>query len=237
MRRLKLLVLSILAVFMLGAVASAVASAEVSLPLFTVKTGGTFTSKESTLFIEGQKIKCAKDKGTTTPTNERLGTFTVDFEECRGPATVGGCWSLGDAVNTTTKLGTILVGGEYHLVRPVKSEASALIWFLLSKEDKEEVAAPKLKPVHIECEKTVKLILIWGNLLCKIEPFHSNTTAFKVVCESKEETQELKEFEGNKEEIVKTGLKGTVDEGKEREAGETTAEELTAAEKTEITYP
>jgi hypothetical protein len=119
----------------------------------------------------------------------------------------------------------------------VKSEKSALIWLLLSKEDKEEAAAPKLKPIHIECEKVFKLLLLWGNLLCKIEPFHSNTTAYKINCESKEEVQELKEFENNKEEIVKASLKGTVNEGSEREAGLSTAEEFTTAMKTEITYP
>jgi hypothetical protein len=244
MHRLKLFLLSILAVFMLGAVASAVASAEVNLPLFTVETGAKFTSKKSTLFIEGQKITCEKDKGTTTATSKKLGTFTVDFEECKGPATVGGCWSLGDEVNTTKTLGTILLGGEYHLVRPPKSEASALIWFLLSKEDKEEAAAPKLKPVHIECAKLVKLILVWGNLLCKITPFGSLTAVYTVNCKPKgkegeeDEKQELTEYENNAGTVV-TGnhLVGTVDEGAEREVGEETEEEVTMTKETKIEYP
>jgi hypothetical protein len=225
MYRLKVLLLACLAVFMLGAIASAVASAEVSLPEFTVETNGSGTSSKGELALEGTSIKCESGKNTfkRISGNKRLGTFTITFETCKGPATVGKCWSLGDPK------GTILVGGEWHLVRSTKGETEPLIWLLFASADNKEA-------IHLECEKVLELTLIWGNVLLTITPFKTKTKSFELSVKRSGEKQEITRYENNEgKEVEAEGLKASVDGGATRSAGEeSTKNPLTTEAETEI---
>ena len=224
MHRLKVLILACLAVFMLGAVASAVASAaEKELPRFTVPTAGTGESKKGELAVEGSSIKCEKATNSFGA-GEKLGTFTIRFLECKGPATVGKCWSLGDPK------GEILVGGEWHLVQGEKIENKRpLIWLLFASADNSEA-------IHLECEKVLILTLIWGNLLLTITPAEKETEKFSLVVEREKEEQKLRAYFNNEgKEVTAEGLKASVDGGTARSAGEQSLENsLTTTSKTEI---
>jgi hypothetical protein len=225
MQRLKLFLLASLAMFMLGAVASAVASAEVTLPLFSVETRGTGTLGKGELSVEGSSVKCASAT-TEFGAGKKLGTFTVSFKECKGPATVGKCWSLGDPK------GEILLGGEWHLVRSKTGIKFPLLWLLFSKEDKE---AGGLKPIHLECEKVLQLILIWGNICILINPWKTKTTKYELVIRKEGEKQESREFENNEGAAVKAELVASVDGGEAKPVTEESAENrLTMEKETEI---
>jgi hypothetical protein len=211
MHRLKVFILACLAVFMFGAVASAVASAETALPEFTVESKGTGTSEKGELALEGTSIKCESATNEFIPTSKKLGTFTISFKECKGPSTVKKCWSLGDPK------GQILVGGEWHLVAG-KTASEPLIWLLFAKEDKE---VGGVRPIHIECEDILELVLIWGNLLLTISPAKSKTRAFKLVVEREGEKQRITRYTNNEgKEVEVEGLRARVDGGTERSAGE-----------------
>jgi hypothetical protein len=120
MHRIKLLGLTLIAIFTLGAIASTTAFAEeTGNPLVLLPKGGTFpvtfegTSEKATL--EGtkstNKIQCEKDKNKGTIDSPRLGKVEIDFEGCKEPTSKAKCTTPGDAA------GTILVKlADIHLV-------------------------------------------------------------------------------------------------------------------------
>jgi len=115
MQRLKLLGLSLIAVFALGAAAASVASAETAginqLP--GVGTTSSFTSKagENTVLenLKGTKIECKSVAGKTKATSDTLGTVVFEFKGCEEPATKVKCTTSGKSA------GEILIDtAEYH---------------------------------------------------------------------------------------------------------------------------
>jgi hypothetical protein len=226
--RLKALILASLATFTLGALASATASAEVSLPEFKTETRSTGTGGKAELTVEGASYKCGSSTGEGIPLSKKAGTATIFFKECKGPVTIGKCWTLGD------KPGEILVGGEAVLVRSTKGEKEPLVWVLLSKEDKEEAGG--LKPEHLECEKVVGLALIWGNFLMTVRPFETKTKEFSGVVEREGEKQRITRFENNEgREVEAEGLKTSIDGGTPRSEGvESLTNSITTEKETEL---
>src|SRR4029077_568611 len=100
MQRLKVLGLALMAVLMLGAVASASASAEEALPKFGVETGGTGKFGKGKFNLTGANITFEKgiiSKFTTTAgTQGRLGTFDILDENAQMLGVP--CLSLGDGL-------------------------------------------------------------------------------------------------------------------------------------------
>jgi len=113
MKRIRLLGLALIALFALGAFASAGAFAgnpEI-LPKPTEKAPLTFTSTAGKTELKTTKdveTVCQKAKNTGEFTSQDLGTVTIKFEECK--AEPGKCNSPGQAA------GVILIEGDVHLV-------------------------------------------------------------------------------------------------------------------------
>lgn len=115
MQRFRLLGIALMAIFAIGAIASATAAAENPeiLPIPTVKTPLKFTSEglDVSYVLEttaGGKIKCDKVKNKGEFTTQDAGTATIDFEKCE---TLGlPCRTEGDAE------GIILVSADIQFV-------------------------------------------------------------------------------------------------------------------------
>jgi hypothetical protein len=98
MTRIRMILLSLLAVFAFSAVASASASAE--LPEFSPGAAKTkFTSKSGVSILEtsGQKIECKSDTNSGELTGPKTDTVTVTFLKCESVALKAKCQ------NTTTE--------------------------------------------------------------------------------------------------------------------------------------
>lgn len=114
MKHLKLLGLALIAISLLGAVASSIAPAEEGgapsvLPEPTEKNPVRYNivSNLSTFRVGMTPVVCLKDKGTGQINNNRLGTEVVDYEGCK-TGTLS-CNTPGDAV------GVILMNYDTHL--------------------------------------------------------------------------------------------------------------------------
>ena len=217
-KAVKILGTLVVAMLMLSALATSGASAAaMKNPEFTVETGGTSTSGEGKLFGLAE-IKCKSDTDTTTATNKKEGTISIDFKEC----TLGGkqCHSLGDAA------GTILTGG-----------STLLVLLDISGKDQRGVLIT-IKELHIECEFLATLAVVTGAVLGLIEHegTASKTTKFIIKVKAKGATeQEVKEYLNEKEEAVKAHLSTSTDEGTASESGEEAGEDkLTTTKETEL---
>jgi hypothetical protein len=153
MKRLRILGLSLLALFALGVIAANVALGEEGvLPPsnFTI-AGGPQTLEN----LNNEKIVCEKVKGTGVPLPEKEpdrdshSTGTLDFEGCKVPALGVPANSLGD------KAGTILAAVLYLLC--LFGAGTKLDWGVL-------VAAKEL-PFHIEVPLAFSLILVKGAII------------------------------------------------------------------------
>ena len=79
MRRFKVIGLAIMAVFMLGAITAASATAASTvLPEFSPATGGTGTGATGSLNLEGTKIECTSNTSSIGG-GTREGTFKITF--------------------------------------------------------------------------------------------------------------------------------------------------------------
>jgi hypothetical protein len=162
MKRFRLLGLALLAVFSLGALIVASASAELPL-LLPVKVGGSpwtgvndGAEKVILETLKGEKVPCNKVKMSGTQETDTLGKYKLTFEECE--TVTGKCNSDGDAA------GIILTEGEYHYVDDFLGTAATL-----------GVAVLLLVSAHYLCP--LVLILATGTLLCLIlEPLVSMVT-------------------------------------------------------------
>jgi hypothetical protein len=203
MQRFRFLGLAVLAVFGLSAMASSVASAaEMVLPGFlpAPAAGETVTGTGGAVewgFL-GAKIRCT---GLTSQQlfntgSDNLGTFTIDFKGC----SLGEkqCHSLGDTI-TNEKEGIILAGGTWHLVLILTPSDVHVVLFLLQE-------------VHVECAFAAsKLLLLRGDMAGVITG--SGKTYKLEFNEPKAEEQEIKEFENNAGEKVKTEAEGSINGG------------------------
>ena len=212
MKRLKVLGLFIMAVSMLSAtVAASSASAAMKNAEFTVASTGTSTSGPGTLFGPAN-ITCLDDKDTTTATNKKEGTISIDFLDC---SLLGEeCHSLGD------KTGTILTGGKYLLV-------------LLDINGKDQLGILiTIEPLHIECKFLSTLVSVTGSVLGLIESKEKSKSKFLITIKAKgAKEQEVKEYLNEEEKAVKAGLKSSTDEGTAEESGEEAGEDILTTEK------
>jgi hypothetical protein len=196
MNRLKILGVLVFALFALFAVASSVASAEMVLPEFTKESAGRSTTPNGSTLNGAAVISCKKAPASFGPTSKKLGTYTIDFEECSAEGEE--CHSLGDSA------GKILSGGSWHLVLETLSGTDTrLVWFLWQE-------------LHIECKFLSTLVVLRGNVLCEIK--QKKAGEFEINCEVTAvggHTQKFTSYENDAGTLVSTGvgLLSAVDEG------------------------
>jgi hypothetical protein len=110
MSRIKLLGVSLVAVFALFALTAASAMAVEEKTKMLPETGVTFTGKQTAevgkLVQSGSEkvVECKKGKGTGTIESANLGKYTTTFEECSSSGAP--CTGLGDAAKTIKNEGT-----------------------------------------------------------------------------------------------------------------------------------
>src|SRR4029077_10579865 len=201
MQRLKVLGLALMAVLMLGVVASASASAEEVLPKLSVETGGTGKFGASKLNLTGANILSPGgiiSKFTTNP-GGRSGTFDILFENSSLLGET--CLRLPDAT------GIILVPGTWQLVH--RPGAPTHVFLLLT-----------VKEIHIECPGLGLLVLILekSTILALILPFGKLTKEFKLSVNTLEEgkKQEFNEWVDDAGKVHKTELLGALNGGKDK---------------------
>ena len=112
MGRLKTLVVGVLAVFALFALVAGSAFAEEKTKMLP-ESGVSFTTKSGKGKIEQKgapfNIECEKNKGSGTITSANLGTYKVEFQECKTPVGVAkSCTGAGELE------GVILNAGPFH---------------------------------------------------------------------------------------------------------------------------
>jgi hypothetical protein len=174
MQRFKLLGLALMAVFALGAVVSASASAALKSPTPLNKNGVepaavTFSGnvKATTTFsiLEGFGETTCPEVSFEGEIKSLLGPFHIHWKKCT--TNLGGtCTGLGD------EAGLILTLGTAHLVFDSLEPLAAAVLFLL-------------EHVHYACTVLgqTKLILVLGEVLCLITPTEVLTKKFKIKCE------------------------------------------------------
>jgi len=214
-RHVKAAFLALLAIFALGAVASASASAS-ELPEFRTATNGTTSGGEDEFVTKAGNVKCAKETGEIKEEDKTKGTYTFTFSECREPKLKLGCRSLGDDFNDETKpeLGTILLGGTWTVLAGPRQTPSAELLL-------------ELTEVHVECSNATLsvtlLFLLKGDAIGLITPEDSEAKEFKVEVETtKAEGTEQKEktYENDSGTIVEAKLEDSIDGGATEAAGD-----------------
>jgi hypothetical protein len=162
-------ILGVLFVVVFALAAVVVAPAAFALPeLLPIKTGGTpFTdlsdgTEELTLETVGKKgFRCQAATSVGGQETDTLGTFTIDFRECKEPSLGVKCTTRGDSE------GVILVKGSFHYVIDTLGATlganGVAILFLPS-------------TTEFECTSLAKLV-ITGRLVCLVlEPLVSRST-------------------------------------------------------------
>jgi hypothetical protein len=201
-RKIRVLVACLIAALAATAAISAIASAEMVLPVFSgTDASATGSSGEGTLRIAGAaSIKCTSsgsDKLTFETGKRNLGPGTIIFSGC----TEGGeeCRSLGGT------LGTIETTGSWHLVLNGGSGAGDIHLFLFL-----------LTLLHIECPKgVVKLFLVLGNVAGKIVQKAGTKELFELsvgTVNNEGKVQNFSEYENDAGTGIKTTLE-TIEEG------------------------
>jgi hypothetical protein len=227
-RKIKVLVGCLIVAIAATAAISAIASAAMTLPIFSLTDPkATGESGKGTLSIEGgASIRCetsGSDELTFETGKRNLGPGTIIFKSC----TQGGeeCHSLGGTG------GTIETTGSWHLVLNGKTEATDIHLFLFL-----------LTLLHIECPKAaVKLLIVLGNVAGKIVQKAGSKTQFvlEVGTVNKEgKVQNFSEYENDAGTGIKTTLQvlqegGTKPKfaGEESESNILTFTEVTSIEK------
>jgi hypothetical protein len=201
-QKTKVLVAGVIVAIAAISLISAVASAEMVLPVFS-GTDTSFTGSSGALIFTiagGASFRCTSsgsDKLTFEMGKRNLGPGTII---CSG-GTEGGeeCRSLGGT------LGTIEVTGSWHLVLNGGSGAGDIHLFLFL-----------LTLLHIECPKSaVKLLLVLGNFAGKIVQNAGSTTLFTIsvgTLNGAGAIQNFSEFENDAGTGIKTTLE-TIQEG------------------------
>jgi hypothetical protein len=181
MKRVRLLGVALMAVFMFSAVAATVSSAAEPtkvLPEPTVANPLTSTDKSGlgTLrTIGGKTVICEKDTSTASFTSPNLGTFHVHFEGCSTPV-------LGAKVpctGTEDSKGSILLLGTVHY------------WLALLSEKLVGALVFLYEQFHFTCEAlgVKQLVLVRGCAAALAEPLEKLTKITKdVFAEEKKES-------------------------------------------------
>jgi hypothetical protein len=108
MKRLRIIGLALLALFALGAVSAATASAEEGFLPLKLKKIQVLGSKVLLQTSGAAAIHCLKLTGTGAFTTDSHGTGTLDFDECEVFGTGFAVYSLGDKKTTVVKEALIL---------------------------------------------------------------------------------------------------------------------------------
>lgn len=225
MRRLKTVVTAVVAVAALSAVMSASAFA-VALPEFSVKTNATSSFGASTFETTSSllgAITSPNGSAELTATSKTLGALHLMFKgvKCHGPF---GETAAGESLGDTKE--TVLVLGEYHLVRLSSGHVGA--WLLIN-------------AVHIEClfSTGTLLLTVHGDLLGELTPVLTKTKNYELKLTQSKGKQGITEYENDSGVKVKAGgLKTSIDEGgevasaQETQEGKITTVEETTLEKT-----
>jgi hypothetical protein len=181
-------------------VLSAVASAAMTLPKFNgaaIIAGGV--GDEAKLTVKGGAVLECKDSSgeyTVTEPSRNEGGFHLHFSECTQEGEE--CHSLGD------EDGLILTTGEWHLVLMVKNAVDGhyFQWVLPT------------AGLHIECpDAVVKLLLVKGSVLAKIEQKAGTNDEFVLTLLSTATAQEFSEYENDAGTGVKVKLEATQENG------------------------
>jgi hypothetical protein len=175
MHRFRILGVALMAVFVLGAVASATASAvgvEV-LPLGKEeKWTGNSGSGRLEVLKKADAVECKKEKSEGTfEANKPLGKFHIDFEGCKTTETGVTCTGLGEAS------GVILTLGSTHLVFDKLGAGAELgvgVLFLV-------------EATHFTC--FIALIIVEGQVLCLIKPINTIVKHWEITCEKGKEKE------------------------------------------------
>lgn len=213
MQRLKILGVTLMTMLALSAVASATASASVTVLPENQEIKWTGESGKGTLEVLKSISNTACQKAKWEGTIEKgkpLGLFHIDLEGCK--AAIAACTGLGEAKEVLLALGT------YHLVFDTLgaklSEAGIGILLLF-------------EPLHFECGG--KLFIVEGQVLCLIKEPNKKTKHFEIKCDRGKESGDPGEIlywnESGKE--VKMGQEGLLT--KENEGAGTMSSELTTA--------
>jgi len=153
MKSIKLLGLTLLAVFALGAFAAMSASAEEGFLPLTQKTGNALGGESVLATEKGESIVCEKlDESTITFTNDKHGEGTLHWLNCK-------LKNLGLAVNSLGDESKVILAKVLFLVcLDPKNAAKTLI-------DNFGVAAEIDTPVHLEVPAIGTLIEVDGTAL------------------------------------------------------------------------
>ncbi len=200
--RISLIGLIIASVFVLGAVATATASAKTAMPEIVNKEGKTptktgFTSKSGASEFEtkgGHVIKCKEDTDVGKLTSPFLDESTITFTGCSTTVIITlKCNSEG------AKEGEIVLKVMSNLVWLNKSEES---------EPGEDLALPEAG-LTIKCTSS-ETLKVKGSTLCPISGFKTLSSTGTITCEQSKGVQKFTHFflEG-KEETDKTETEGT----------------------------
>jgi hypothetical protein len=207
MQRLKILALSLMAVFALGAMASATASAEELpnfLPLGTEANPVTFTDKSGAGTLEtvgGKVVKCTSDTSTGEVTAPRLGKFDVLFLGCESSGIK--CTGLKD---TTT--GSVLVKGTFHIRTLLTEKKHVYVIFLI-------------EHVHFSCLLLVLVLGCAAGLLLSPNVLSSTLTIHLKQTKGVQEPTEIAS-EGSGSTDEKCTLSTSIGGGAEEQSGELT---------------
>jgi hypothetical protein len=175
-----------MAVFALGAIASATASAEELpnfLPLGTGANPVTFTDSSGAGKLESvskKVIECKKDKSLGAVNAPKLGTFDVLFEECKDAGSGAPCTSLDSTIS-----GNILTSGTFHIryELPIANKRPVIIFLI--------------NHVHSTCEifGVKDLFLKLGCIAGKVSPTNTLTKVIEVLFKQTAGVNEIHEVD------------------------------------------
>ncbi len=174
MKHFKLLGVALMAVFVLTAIAATTASAAEVTKILPELKSITVKSKSGVgtlLTVGGSEVICQKDKGTGEFTTPNLGTFQVEFGECKAKAPIvktAPCTGEGD------KKEVILLSGTVHYV----------LALLMTKGTETTLVAALaflFKELHFTCEAlgVKELIQVKGCAAANAEPTEKLTNKTK----------------------------------------------------------
>jgi hypothetical protein len=210
-RKIRVLVACLIAALAATAAISAIASAEMVLPVFSgTDTSATGSSGSGKLSIEGGASISCKESGSdklTFETGKRnLGPGTIIFKSCTEGGTTE-CHSLGLTGNT------IETTGSWHLVLNGGTGATDIHLFLFL-----------LNLLHIECPGgAIKLFLVLGDVAGKIVQKAGSTTQFELsvgTVNGEGKVQNFSEFENDAGAGIKTTLETSEEGGKAKKSFE-----------------
>ncbi len=214
MTRIRLIMLSLLAVFAFGALAAASASA--ALPEFEGPFPNTFTSKSGAGKLQtvgGQEVTCTADSNTGSITGAKTDTANVTFTGCESVTLKAKCQSGANegeikTVELSSTLGYI-------------SKAAKTVGIDLKPKAGELFASFECGGVKIEVK---------GSVIGALTPINTKTKSFKLKFKETAGKQEVTKLEGEPTDVLMTSIAG----GAFEESGESTEDTLTTAKATTV---